>query len=104
MGSLRQELRAGQEEAAAWQRRCKQVQGEADGRELELARRDLHAKVGGWALDASLDWLLGVHSHVEATALLACEFCCCVAASRRATLLPCPALLLCRSWRMRCTC
>ncbi|KAL4436968.1 hypothetical protein ABPG75_004107 [Micractinium tetrahymenae] len=43
-GSLRAELAAAQEEAAGWQRRCKQLQGEADGRELELARRDLQAK------------------------------------------------------------
>lgn len=45
-GCLRQELAAMQEDAASWQRRCKQLQSESDGRELELARRDLHAKVG----------------------------------------------------------
>ncbi|KAL4430551.1 hypothetical protein ABPG77_005791 [Micractinium sp. CCAP 211/92] len=43
-GSLRDELLAAQEEAGGWQRRCKQLQGEADGRELELARRDLQSK------------------------------------------------------------
>ena len=46
----RQEAAAAAEEAAAWQRRCKGLQGEADEREVELARRDLRAKVG-WALD-----------------------------------------------------
>lgn len=47
--SLRAELAAAQDEAAGWQRRCKQLQSEADGRELELARRDLQSKVGGQA-------------------------------------------------------
>lgn len=42
--SLRAELAAAQDEAAGWQRRCKQLQSEADGRELELARRDLQSK------------------------------------------------------------
>ena len=39
LGSLRLELRGGQEEAAAWQRRCTQLQGEADERELVHLRR-----------------------------------------------------------------
>ncbi len=47
-GSLRDELLAAQEEAGGWQRRCKQLQGEADGRELELARRGLQSKVRRW--------------------------------------------------------
>lgn len=48
---LRTELVAAQEEAAGWQRRCKQLQGEFDGRELELARRDLQSKVRGSGAD-----------------------------------------------------
>ena len=67
LGSLRQELRAGQEEAAAWQRRCKQLQGEADGRELELARRDLLAKVGGLAR-AWIAWMRWAEMMVLITA------------------------------------
>ncbi len=47
LGCMRQELRVAQEEAAGWQRRCKQLQGEADGQELELARRDLQINVSG---------------------------------------------------------
>lgn len=47
LGCARRDLQAAQEEAGSWQRRCKSLQGEADGRELELARRDLQAKVGG---------------------------------------------------------
>lgn len=39
-----QEAAAAAEEAGAWQRRCKGLQGEADEREVELARRDLRAK------------------------------------------------------------
>jgi len=47
LGCMQQELNAAQDEAASWQRRCKQLQAEADERELELARRDLQAKVDG---------------------------------------------------------
>lgn len=52
LGCARQEAAAASEEASAWQRRCKGLQGEADEREVELARRDLRAKArqGWWAL------------------------------------------------------
>lgn len=63
LGCLQHELRAGQEEAAGWQRRCRQLQGEADGRELELARRDLRAKEVEDALHA-----LGSRAAEEAAA------------------------------------
>lgn len=49
-GCLQQEVQVAREEAGSWQRRCKQLQAEADGRELELARRDLQAKELGDAL------------------------------------------------------
>jgi hypothetical protein len=45
LGCVRRELQAGQEEAAGWQRHCRQLQEEADERQLELARRDLRTKV-----------------------------------------------------------
>ena len=46
LDGLRAELAAAAGEAAAWQHRCKSLQGEADERELELARSDLQAQVG----------------------------------------------------------
>jgi hypothetical protein len=45
VGCLQRELQAAREEVAGWQRRSNQLQDGLDGRDLELARRDLRVKV-----------------------------------------------------------